>query len=83
MQVDGGQALRFFGRVAFDDTYNGLALDDAVDKGRLAPGHKVLFCASGGESSSGGVRNQIWNARNASANSPAAASVAQTATALS
>jgi ribulose-5-phosphate 4-epimerase/fuculose-1-phosphate aldolase len=22
-------ALRFFGRVAFDDTYNGLALDDA------------------------------------------------------
>lgn len=25
-----------------------MALDDAVDKGRLAPGHKVLFCASGG-----------------------------------
>ena len=25
-----------------------MALDDAVEKGRLSPGDKVLFCASGG-----------------------------------
>ncbi|MBP6814904.1 MAG: aldolase [Burkholderiaceae bacterium] len=43
-------ALRFFGRVAFDDTYNGLALDDAEGR-RIASqlnGHDVMFMASHG-----------------------------------
>ena len=43
-------ALRFFGRVAFDDTYNGLALDDTEGR-RIASqlnGHDVMFMASHG-----------------------------------
>jgi ribulose-5-phosphate 4-epimerase/fuculose-1-phosphate aldolase len=55
--VEGGRiewcnqnALRFFGRVAFDDTYNGLALDDAEGR-RIASqldGNDVMFMASHG-----------------------------------
>ncbi len=55
--VDGGRlewcnqnALRFHGRVAFDDTYNGLALDDAEGR-RIASqlnGCDVVFMASHG-----------------------------------
>lgn len=55
--VDGGRlawcnqnALRFYGRVAFDDTYNGLALDDAEGQ-RIASqlnGRDVMFMASHG-----------------------------------
>lgn len=43
-------ALRFYGRVAFDDTYNGLALDDAEGQ-RIASqlnGRDVMFMASHG-----------------------------------
>ena len=43
-------ALRYFGRVAYDDEYNGVALDDAEGRriaGKLA-GRDVLFMASHG-----------------------------------
>jgi ribulose-5-phosphate 4-epimerase/fuculose-1-phosphate aldolase len=56
--VEGGRlewcnqnTLRFFGRVAYDDAYNGLALD-AAEGDRIAAqldgGHQVLFMASHG-----------------------------------
>ena len=34
-------AVRFFGRTAYDTVYNGLALDDAVDMMRGPPGTKI------------------------------------------
>ncbi|MFM1990304.1 MAG: hypothetical protein RJA99_3261 [Pseudomonadota bacterium] len=56
--VEGGRlewcgqgALRFFGRVAYDDDYNGLALDDAEGEriaSRLDAGLDVMFMASHG-----------------------------------
>jgi ribulose-5-phosphate 4-epimerase/fuculose-1-phosphate aldolase len=56
--VEGGRlewcgqgALRFFGRVAYDDTYNGLALEAAEGEriaSRLDDGRDVLFMASHG-----------------------------------
>jgi ribulose-5-phosphate 4-epimerase/fuculose-1-phosphate aldolase len=56
--VEGGRlqwcnqnALRFFGRVAYDDRYNGLALDTAEGEriaAQLDGGHQVLFMASHG-----------------------------------
>lgn len=43
-------ALRFWGRVAYDDTYNGVALDDLEGEriGRSLDGHEVVFMASHG-----------------------------------
>jgi ribulose-5-phosphate 4-epimerase/fuculose-1-phosphate aldolase len=56
--VEGGRlewcnqnTLRFFGHVAYDDTYNGLALDAAEGEriaAQLDGGHTVLFMASHG-----------------------------------
>jgi ribulose-5-phosphate 4-epimerase/fuculose-1-phosphate aldolase len=43
-------ALRFWGRVAYDDRYNGVALDDTEGEriGRSLVGHEVVFMASHG-----------------------------------
>jgi ribulose-5-phosphate 4-epimerase/fuculose-1-phosphate aldolase len=56
--VEGGRlewcnqnALRFFGSVAYDDVYNGLALDETEGEriaAQLDGGHQVLFMASHG-----------------------------------
>ena len=41
-------AIRFHNKIAYDDEYNGLALDDAEDRDCMNSNKKVMFLANHG-----------------------------------